>query len=65
MALAAVAQNWGLRQNKPVEGVLLLLSGLLLVFPSLARAPSILLVLLNLARLTVPLPRRRRQGVRS
>src|SRR6187200_76721 len=35
VALAAVAQNWALRQNRPIEGALLLLSGLLLVFPSL------------------------------
>src|SRR6187431_3126040 len=38
VALAAVAQNWALRQNKPIEGALLLLSGLLLVFPSLIEA---------------------------
>ena len=38
MALAAVAQNWALRQNTPVERGLLLLSGLLLVFPSLIEA---------------------------
>ena len=38
MALAACAQNWTLRQNTPVEGGLLLLSGLLLVFPSLIEA---------------------------
>jgi TRAP-type uncharacterized transport system fused permease subunit len=38
VALAAVAQNWGLRQNTPVERGLLLLSGLLLVFPSLIEA---------------------------
>jgi TRAP transporter 4TM/12TM fusion protein len=38
VALAAVAQNWGLRQNTPVERALLLLSGLLLVFPSLIEA---------------------------
>jgi hypothetical protein len=38
IALAAVAQNWGLRQNTPVERGLLLLSGLLLVFPSLIEA---------------------------
>lgn len=38
LALAAVAQNWGLRQNTPVERALLLLSGLLLVFPSLIEA---------------------------
>src|SRR5712671_6689134 len=38
MALAAVAQNWGLRQNTPIERGLLLLSGLLLVFPSLIEA---------------------------
>src|SRR6188768_766263 len=37
-ALAAVAQNWALRQNRPIEGALLLLSGLLLVFPSLIEA---------------------------
>jgi TRAP transporter 4TM/12TM fusion protein len=33
-ALAAAAQNWGLRQNTPIERVLWLLAGLLLVFPS-------------------------------
>jgi TRAP-type uncharacterized transport system fused permease subunit len=38
MALAAVAQNWALRQNTPIERALLLLSGLLLVFPSLIEA---------------------------
>ena len=38
LALAAFAQNWALRQNTPVERVLLLLSGLLLVFPSLIEA---------------------------
>jgi TRAP-type uncharacterized transport system fused permease subunit len=38
VALAAVAQNWGLRQNTPTERGLLLLSGLLLVFPSLIEA---------------------------
>ena len=38
LALAAVAQNWALRQNTPVERGLLLLSGLLLVFPSLIEA---------------------------
>src|SRR5258708_18446108 len=38
MALAAVAQNWALRQNTPIERGLLLLSGLLLVFPSLIEA---------------------------
>ncbi|MEA2783597.1 MAG: hypothetical protein QOK29_5156, partial [Rhodospirillaceae bacterium] len=38
VALAAVAQNWALRQNTPIERGLLLLSGLLLVFPSLIEA---------------------------
>jgi TRAP-type uncharacterized transport system fused permease subunit len=38
VALAAVAQNWALRQNRPLERGLLLLSGLLLVFPSLIEA---------------------------
>src|SRR4029079_18685178 len=38
LALAAFAQNWALRQNTPVESALLLLSGLLLVFPSLIEA---------------------------
>ena len=38
VALAVVAQNWGLRQNTPIERGLLLLSGLLLVFPSLIEA---------------------------
>jgi TRAP-type uncharacterized transport system fused permease subunit len=34
-ALAAAAQNWGLRRNTTTERVLLALAGLLLVFPSL------------------------------
>jgi TRAP transporter 4TM/12TM fusion protein len=38
LALAAMAQNWALRQNTPIERALLLLSGLLLVFPSLIEA---------------------------
>ena len=38
LALAAMAQNWALRQNTPLERALLLLSGLLLVFPSLIEA---------------------------
>ena len=38
VALAAFAQNWGLRHNTPLERGLLLLSGLLLVFPSLIEA---------------------------
>ena len=38
VALAAAAQNWGLRQSTPLERGLLLLSGLLLVFPSLIEA---------------------------
>jgi TRAP transporter 4TM/12TM fusion protein len=37
-ALAAAAQNWGLRQNTLVERVFWLLAGLLLVFPSLLEA---------------------------
>ena len=37
-ALAAAAQNWALRKNTPVERVLWLLAGLLLVFPSLLEA---------------------------
>src|SRR5947209_2142322 len=37
-ALAAAAQNWGLRRNTAVERVLWLLAGLLLVFPSLLEA---------------------------
>src|SRR3981189_2804641 len=37
-ALDAVAQNWGLLDNTPVERGLLLLSGLMLVFPSLIEA---------------------------
>jgi TRAP transporter 4TM/12TM fusion protein len=37
-ALAAAAQNWALRRNTPVERVLWLLAGLLLVFPSLLEA---------------------------
>jgi TRAP transporter 4TM/12TM fusion protein len=38
LALAAMAQNWTLRQNTLIERLLLLLSGLLLVFPSLIEA---------------------------
>jgi len=38
IALCAAAQNWALRQNTPVERLLLLLSGLLLIFPSLIEA---------------------------
>jgi TRAP transporter 4TM/12TM fusion protein len=38
LALAAMAQNWALRQNTRIERGLLLLSGLLLVFPSLIEA---------------------------
>jgi TRAP transporter 4TM/12TM fusion protein len=38
LALAAAAQNWGLRRNTPVQGALFLLAGLLLVFPSLVEA---------------------------
>ena len=38
VALASVAQGWGLRQNTRLESALLLLSGLLLVFPSLIEA---------------------------
>ena len=38
LALSAAAQNWALRQNTPLERALLLLSGLLLVFPSLIEA---------------------------
>src|ERR1700694_5396944 len=38
LALAAFAQNWALRQNTPIERGLLLLCGLLLVFPSLIEA---------------------------
>jgi TRAP-type uncharacterized transport system fused permease subunit len=37
-ALAAAAQNWTLRRNTLVEGVLLAVSGLLLIFPSLMEA---------------------------
>jgi TRAP-type uncharacterized transport system fused permease subunit len=37
-ALAAAAQNWGLRRNTPLERVLWLISGLLLIFPSLIEA---------------------------
>jgi TRAP transporter 4TM/12TM fusion protein len=37
-ALAAAAQNWALRQNTPIERVLWVLAGLLLVFPSLLEA---------------------------
>jgi TRAP transporter 4TM/12TM fusion protein len=38
VALACVAQGWALRQNTRIESSLLLLSGLLLVFPSLIEA---------------------------
>jgi TRAP-type uncharacterized transport system fused permease subunit len=38
LALAAAAQNWALRRNTAIEGALLVLSGLLLVFPSLIEA---------------------------
>ena len=38
MALAAAAQNWALRRNTSLERALLVLSGLLLVFPSLIEA---------------------------
>ena len=38
MALAAAAQNWTLRKNTSLERALLVLSGLLLVFPSLIEA---------------------------
>jgi TRAP transporter 4TM/12TM fusion protein len=37
-ALAAAAQNWAWRRNTVVEGVLLAVAGLLLVFPSLMEA---------------------------
>jgi TRAP-type uncharacterized transport system fused permease subunit len=37
-ALAAAAQNWALRKNTPLERGLWVLSGLLLVFPSLLEA---------------------------
>jgi TRAP transporter 4TM/12TM fusion protein len=39
-ALACAAQNWALRQNTPLERVLWLLAGLLLVFPSLLEAAA-------------------------
>jgi TRAP-type uncharacterized transport system fused permease subunit len=35
LALAAAAQNWALRRNRPAERALFLIAGLLLVFPSL------------------------------
>jgi TRAP transporter 4TM/12TM fusion protein len=38
IALAAAAQNWALRRNTPLERALLVLAGLLLVFPSLLEA---------------------------
>jgi TRAP transporter 4TM/12TM fusion protein len=38
MALAAAAQNWTLRKNTALETTLLVLAGLLLVFPSLIEA---------------------------
>jgi TRAP-type uncharacterized transport system fused permease subunit len=37
-ALSAAAQNWGLRHNTPIERVLYLFAGLLLIFPSLIEA---------------------------
>jgi TRAP transporter 4TM/12TM fusion protein len=37
-SLAAAAQNWALRQSTPIERMLWLLAGLLLVFPSLLEA---------------------------
>ncbi|MCX7310379.1 MAG: C4-dicarboxylate ABC transporter permease, partial [Alphaproteobacteria bacterium] len=37
-ALAAAAQNWALRRNTAAERVLWVISGLLLVFPSLLEA---------------------------
>ena len=37
-ALGAAAQNWTLRRNTPIEGALLVVAGLLLVFPSLMEA---------------------------
>ena len=37
-AMAAVAQNWALRRNTRLEGAVLLLAGLMLVFPSLVEA---------------------------
>jgi TRAP transporter 4TM/12TM fusion protein len=39
LAFAAAAQNWALRRNTLIERVLFLLSGSLLVFPSLLDAP--------------------------
>jgi TRAP transporter 4TM/12TM fusion protein len=39
-ALACAAQNWALRQNTPLERVLWLMAGLLLVFPSLLEAAA-------------------------
>jgi TRAP transporter 4TM/12TM fusion protein len=38
LALAAAAQNWALRKNTSLERALLVLAGLLLVFPSLIEA---------------------------
>ena len=38
LALAAAAQNWALRKNTALERALLVLSGLLLVFPGLIEA---------------------------
>jgi TRAP transporter 4TM/12TM fusion protein len=38
LALGAAAQNWALRRTTPVERALLVLAGLLLVFPSLLEA---------------------------
>ncbi|HVY58312.1 MAG TPA: TRAP transporter fused permease subunit [Xanthobacteraceae bacterium] len=50
-ALAAAAQNWGLRRNTTVERALFLLAGLLLVFPSLIEA-----LLETISGLDVPYP---------
>jgi TRAP-type uncharacterized transport system fused permease subunit len=43
-ALAAAAQGWALRRTTPVERGLLVLAGLLLVFPSLLEAAAEALV---------------------
>ncbi|MCC6947204.1 MAG: TRAP transporter fused permease subunit [Bradyrhizobiaceae bacterium] len=43
IAFAAAAQNWALRENKPLERTLFTLAGVLLVFPGLVEALSVAL----------------------
>jgi TRAP transporter 4TM/12TM fusion protein len=54
IALAAAAQNWGLRKNTAVERALLVLAGLLLVFPSLIEALAEAIVGRDLSYTFVP-----------